>query len=59
MKAMCDGTVIISREKVNPNFDLPEIQDTYGYKRETPLHKLTYNVVSDPEIGRFRLSDTV
>ncbi len=59
LRAMCDGKIMITREKVEPNFDDPQMQDAYAFKRDVPLYKLTFNVIAPKEIGKFKLIETV
>ncbi|XP_003369300.1 hypothetical protein Tsp_04719 [Trichinella spiralis] len=44
LRAMCDGTVLISTENVEADFQYFGIENTYKWRHEVPLHKLTFNV---------------
>ncbi len=58
LRAMCDGTVLLTREKCNLDWDSPEIQAEYGHRMGLPIHKLHFHVL--PKIGRkFRLVEMV
>uniref|UniRef100_A0A914QJC5 Iron-sulfur cluster assembly 2 homolog, mitochondrial n=1 Tax=Panagrolaimus davidi TaxID=227884 RepID=A0A914QJC5_9BILA len=45
LKADCDGTVMITREKVEVDPEDPKMQEQYAHRNYQNLFKLTYNVV--------------
>uniref|UniRef100_A0A915L1M2 39S ribosomal protein L27, mitochondrial n=1 Tax=Romanomermis culicivorax TaxID=13658 RepID=A0A915L1M2_ROMCU len=59
LRASCNGKVMITTEDVTPNFDLSEVENEYGWKKDVPLKKLTFNVIPDELPGKFRLRETV
>ncbi|CAB3411251.1 unnamed protein product [Caenorhabditis bovis] len=48
LRAKCDGVVRISREKCNPDFNLPEMK-VYEYRKDVDLYKLTFNMDANAE----------
>jgi hypothetical protein len=59
LKAMCDGTVMITREPVNLNTGLDEVSTDYQGKVIEDLHKFHFNVVARTMSNRFKLVDEV
>ncbi|KRX72253.1 hypothetical protein T06_3242, partial [Trichinella sp. T6] len=59
LRAMCDGTVLISTENVEADFEYFGIENTYKWRHDVPLHKLTFNVIPFPESNQFFLVEEV
>jgi len=60
--AVCNGTVFITREKVNLNFDhhlVRNSQDETVLYENVPLEKLAFNVVPDKQHQRFKLVEEI
>ena len=51
---MCDGTVRISRELVDPDWSQPEMS-VYEHRKEAPIYKLTFNVLPFEMSQKFNL----
>ncbi|KAM3719590.1 50S ribosomal protein [Dirofilaria immitis] len=56
LKAMTDGTVMITQEKINPDFSIPEMLAYEGMKE---VYKLTFNVFPLDMSQSFRLLNEI
>ncbi|VDP29960.1 unnamed protein product [Soboliphyme baturini] len=59
LRAMCDGTVMITTENVVPDFSLPEMVKAYEWRKDVPLYKLTFNVVPFEPSRKFKLVEQI
>uniref|UniRef100_A0A914XZZ2 Uncharacterized protein n=1 Tax=Panagrolaimus superbus TaxID=310955 RepID=A0A914XZZ2_9BILA len=59
LKADCDGTVMITREKVEVDPEDSKMQEQYAHRNFQNLFKLTYNVVPLKMSNKFKLVEEV
>lgn len=60
--ALTPGTVKISREKVDLDFDHPWVQEVDGWRsnyKDVPIYKLCFNVIPDKQVGKFHLKQLI
>jgi large subunit ribosomal protein L27 len=56
--ALCDGTVKVTCEAFDPNFDHPLVVEHYSQRKGT-MYKKYFHVIPDPQHNRFKLIDVV
>uniref|UniRef100_A0AC34GFL7 Uncharacterized protein n=1 Tax=Panagrolaimus sp. ES5 TaxID=591445 RepID=A0AC34GFL7_9BILA len=59
LKAECDGTVMITREKAEVDPEDAKMKEQYAHRNFQNLFKLTYNVVPLKMSNRFKLVEEV
>lgn len=59
--ALCDGVMIITEDKFDPNWDHPLVQKVYidGEVKTAPLYKRYIHVIPKKRISEFKLVDVV
>lgn len=53
---------MITTEKIDPDFAYSEMQEDYEWRKEqveAGVTKLTFNVVPEKQVGKFRLKETI
>ncbi|OZC11855.1 hypothetical protein X798_01036 [Onchocerca flexuosa] len=56
LKAMTDGSVMITQEKINPDFSIPEM---LAYEGMEEIYKLTFNVLPPDMSQLFKLLNEI
>uniref|UniRef100_A0A915EK30 39S ribosomal protein L27, mitochondrial n=1 Tax=Ditylenchus dipsaci TaxID=166011 RepID=A0A915EK30_9BILA len=59
LMADCDGTVVVTREKAEPDPELDLMQKEYGFRNFENIYKLHYNIVPRKMSQTFKLVDVV
>nr|CAD7260442.1 unnamed protein product [Timema shepardi] len=53
------GRVMVTCEKIDPNWNHNWVQKVYGERRDQTIFKKFFNVIAEPQVGRFKLIDTI
>lgn len=57
--ALEHGRVVVTCEKINPNWDHTWIQRCYAGRQDNVIHKKHFNIIPMPQHNRFKLIDEV
>nr|CAD7461104.1 unnamed protein product [Timema tahoe] len=53
------GRVMITCEKIDPNWNHNWVQKVYGERSDQTIFKKFFNVIAEPQVGRFKLINTI
>nr|CAD7410849.1 unnamed protein product [Timema cristinae]CAD7427704.1 unnamed protein product [Timema monikensis] len=53
------GRVMVTCEKIDPNWNHNWVQKVYGERSGQTIFKKFFNVIAEPQVGRFKLIDTI
>lgn len=57
--ALESGKVIVTCEKMNPNWNHTWIQRIYGNRKGQTIYKKYFNIIPNPQHNRFKLVETI
>ncbi|KAG7213133.1 hypothetical protein KM043_002449 [Ampulex compressa] len=53
------GKVMVTCEKIDPDFNLKWVRDNYGNREGVVIYKKHFNVIPEPQHDRFKLIDAI